>query len=195
MEMTLRILLMLSGMLDGTRREDTTAEALPLLLAATGSAGGAVYLKRGDALELAAASGLPAEVRRPLSRLHLTGPAWFIAQRATAGRALTVARETADEGGGPLAPGALSSAGWGAAAAYPIMAEDEILGVVVIAAPVGQEMSPEALAALEIGCNMLAFYLAEGVGERDGSGPATLPRAARPDDATLPGATSIPLPG
>jgi hypothetical protein len=193
MELTLRILLMLSGMLDGGRREDATAEALPLLLAATGSAGGAVYLKRGDALDLAAASGMPADLRGPLSRLDLAGQAWFVAQRAAVSRALTVENDPVDQGSGPLGPGALSSAGWGTAAAYPIAMGDELLGVVVIAAPVGQDLSHESLMVLEVGGNTLAFYLSAHDEERAGCAPA--PRATAPDAPTQPVATSIPLPG
>jgi hypothetical protein len=191
MELTLRILLMLSGMLDGARREDATAEALPLLLAATGGAGGALYLKRGEALELAAASGMPADLRGPLSRLDLAGPAWFVVQRAAVSRALTVERDPADEGRGPLGPGALASAGWGTAAAYPIATGDELLGVVMIAAPVGQDLPQESLMALEVGGNTLAFYLSSSGEEREGCAP----RAAAPDAPTQPGTTSLPLPG
>src|SRR6185369_10907446 len=82
METTLRLLLMLSQKLASARREVALGEALPLILAATGSAFGAAYLKQSDALVLAAQSGMPAQLRCLVERLGFVAPSCFIAQRA-----------------------------------------------------------------------------------------------------------------
>src|SRR5262249_4072886 len=143
----------------GARREVALAEALPLLLAATGSAFGAAYRKQGDALLLAAQSGMPAELRCLVERLSAEGTPRFIAQRAAESRSLVVDRDLSACEAGALAA-ALSAAGWAEAAACPIAARGELHGVLLIAAPAAQEISPAALAALEIGGDTLALHLA-----------------------------------
>jgi hypothetical protein len=154
-----------------------------------------VYLKRGEKLELSAASGLPADLRRPLSRLDLAGPAWFIAQRAAATRALVVEPDLTREGQGRLDPGALSCAGWGTGAAYPITAGDDLLGVVVIVAPAGEEISREALRTLEVGGDTLAFYLSLRREEREDRLMTRPARVTTAEEPTRPGVTASPLQG
>jgi hypothetical protein len=159
METTLRLLLMLSQKLASARREVALVEALPLILAATGSAFGAAYLKQGDALVLAAQSGMPAQLRCLVERLGLLAPPCFIAQRAAESRELTLDRDLRACKDRALV-GALSEAGWAEAAACPLTAGGDLHGVLLIAAPVGQEISPIALTALELGGNTLALHLA-----------------------------------
>src|SRR5689334_21253618 len=93
METTLRLLLMFSRTLDQACREGALSDALPMLLAATGSAAGALYLKSGDALILAAQSGAPACLRRLLPRLGDPELSWFVAARAAESGELEVDRE------------------------------------------------------------------------------------------------------
>jgi len=159
METTLRLLLMLSQKLASARREVALAEALPLILAATGSAFGAAYLKQSDALVLAAQSGMPAQLRCLVERLSVAAPSSFVAQRAAESRELTLDRDLQGCEARALA-GALSEAGWAQAAACPLTARGDLHGVLLIAAPVGQEISCVALTALELGGNTLALHLA-----------------------------------
>jgi hypothetical protein len=179
METTLRLLLMLSRLLAGARGEGALAEALPLILAATGSVGGAAYLKRGEALVLTAQSGMPAGLRCLVDRLGPGDRSWFVAQKAASSGALTLDRELRQCETSTFA-GALADAGWDQAAACPIMAGDEVLGVLLIAAPTAQEIRPETLTALEISGNTTAIYL------------ASLPRT-RADLATAPMAPMVAM--
>lgn len=159
METTLRLLLLLSRKLVRPGGEGAIAEALPLILAATGSVGGALYLRSGEALELAAQSGMPAGLRSLVERLDPEEPSWFVAQRAAESKALTLDRELHRCEAQPFAA-ALHAAGWEQAAARPLIVGGELYGVVVIAAPAAQEISAEALGALELGGNIIALHLA-----------------------------------
>lgn len=159
METTLRLLLMLSRLLAGARGEGALAEALPLILAATGSVGGAAYLKRGETLVLAAQSGMPTHLRRLVDRLGPGDRSWFVAQKAAESGALTLDQDLHQCESSAFA-GALADAGWDQAAACPILAGGEVLGVLLIAASAAQEIVPETLTVLEISGHTLAVHLA-----------------------------------
>ena len=179
METTLRLLLMLSRLLARARHaEGAFADALPLILAATGSVGGAAYRRQGEALVLVAQSGMPGHLRRLVERLGAGEQAWFVAQQAASSGALTLDRELPQCETSAFA-GALADAGWKQAAACPIMAGGEVLGVLLIAASAAHEILPETLTALEISGNTLALCL------------ASLPKA-RAGLATAPMAPMVP---
>jgi nitrogen-specific signal transduction histidine kinase len=149
--------LRLSETLIGTRQGGLLADALHAVLAAIDCARGAAYATIGDALVLVGERGLPAELRASLHRLSLTEPPWFIAQRAAQARSLCADRALAGSGGQGL-DGALAAAGWAQAVACPIVAEREVLGVLVIAAS-RRELGAPAAATLRIACNLMALQM------------------------------------
>ncbi len=142
------------------QRADVIKRALPLILAATGGSAGALYLRRGEDLNLVSHSGMPTDMRRHLKRLSSGGPTWFTAQRAAMSRGLTHDTQLARRCAAHIAPDVLSAAGWEQAAAHPIIADGELLGVVMIASPTTQDIRPDALLALELAANTLALHLA-----------------------------------
>src|SRR4051794_12461940 len=139
-------LLRLSDALVGTRQGGLLSDALHAVLGALGCARGAAYAASEGALVLAGERGLPAELRASLDRLSRSEPPWFIAQRAAEAQSLVVDRAVAGSGERRL-DGALAAVGWAHAAACPIVAEREVLGVLVIAAS-PRELDAAATAGL-----------------------------------------------
>lgn len=184
-------LLTLSRLLVGSRQEGVLADALDLLLAGMGASRGAVYEVIEDGIEIVGYSGLPAALRGPIAQLTSSGERWFIAQRAAHTRSLVVEQDLARTSAGRLDHAVLALSGWSQAAACPIAVGRELFGVVVVAAPAMSELSPDAMAVLEIGCNCLALRLGLRAEEQRHRGPSSLLRAAASSGA--PSARSVGL--
>lgn len=173
-------LLILSRSLTGAKQGGMLADALDLLLAGVGCSRGAAYAVVGTTLELVGERGLPAVLRAPLERLSLLGAPWFAAQKAAQTRKLVADRDLEAAGRGSLDRDALARARWGQVVACPIAVGREVYGVLVLAWPPADEPEYEALAVMEIACNMMAIQMGRRSDEhRHGEARGTDVRAAR----------------
>jgi hypothetical protein len=181
-DFTLRILILLSRVLSMGRKEGVLKRSLPLVVAAAGGAAGALYVKQGIGLSLAAHSGMPSGLRQHLTHLDAAGPTWFVAQRAAVSRMQIVDTHFAQRGAAYLEDGTLAGSWWAQVTAQPILADGELYGVLVIAVAAGQSLDPEALLTLEIASNTLGIHLASLSDLREE--PPTAP-ISEPDRAAL----------
>jgi hypothetical protein len=159
MPITLKPAVMLSRLLIGPRRPRVFPETLTLLLSATGCSRGAAYIVQGDALELVDQAGMTADLQRSIRRLSSFGLSWFTVQRAARTRTLVMDRDIAFWCGGHLNPAVLAAAGWGRAAACPIVSDGALKAVIALAVPSNEEISQDVIALLEIGCNFVGLHL------------------------------------
>jgi CheY-like chemotaxis protein len=148
-------LLKLSRSLPRVPVERMLSDALDALLPGTSSSQGAAFAVAGDALDLVASRGVTPGLRAVLRRLPLTGPSWFVAQRAVESRKLVMDRVIT-----PADRAVFAEARWEQTVACPLAVGGEVLGVVVIAWPDVEQPDERALATIEIGCHMTALEMA-----------------------------------
>jgi CheY-like chemotaxis protein len=148
-------LLILSRSLLGAPAEEMLSDTLDIVLAGTSSARGAVFTVAGDALDLVAGRGLTPGLRRVLRCLPLTGPSWFVAQRAAHCQKLVMDRVIALPDRAVFA-----EARWEQMVACPVAAGGQVLGVLVVAWPDIEQPDERVLATIEIACHMTGLEMA-----------------------------------
>ena len=159
-------LLTMSRSLAGSGQDGVASDALDLLLAATGYVRGAAFTRQGAGLELVAHRALPMSLRASVERLPLTGPGWFLAQRAVHERALVSALAVSTAQAPEVGPAAFAAAGWAHAVACPIAAGREIHGVMMLASAAAVEPDDALKAAVEIACQLLALQIPQRAAAR-----------------------------
>ncbi len=157
---SVQALLGLSGLLARGKGGGLLSEALALVLEGVGAQRGAAYEATQDGLELMADEGLPATLRAYISMFASSEAPWFPAQTAAKKRRVITETDAAVALAGRIDPELVNSAGWAAILAAPILIGRDVLGVLVVAAPSPEALSPEAPFVLETAANTLALSMA-----------------------------------
>lgn len=156
----LQALLGLSGMLARAKQGGVFSEALALVFEGSGAGRGVVYEANEEGLELVAEEGLPATLRAFIRAFPNAEAPWFPVQTAAKKRRVTVEPDVAAAVAARIDGALITSSGFSAMAAAPIMIGRDVLGVLALAAPTADVFSPDALAVLETAANMLALSIA-----------------------------------
>lgn len=181
----LTALLGLSGLLTRSSTGGVFSEALTSLLAGTGLHSGVVHEVTPTGLELVAEEGLPPALRTHIGSISSAAPSWFVAQQAVKRRRLILEEDALTMFGARVPEAVLRSTGWLAVAAAPMAIGRDILGVITIAAPGGDYLSPTRLATLETVANMVALFLAHEKAAAEGNGPPDGPNSLSDIDEKL----------
>lgn len=150
----------LSGLLARAKQGGVFSEALSLVMDGAGVQRGAVYEATADGLSLLTEEGLPKSLAAFVRVFPSAESPWFPVQQAAKRRKVIVDGELAISVSARIDGDLLQSAGWSAIAAAPIMIGREVLGVLAIAAPTQDALTPDAIAVLETAANMLALAIA-----------------------------------
>lgn len=154
-------LLELSSSLTRTTTGGFYAEALNCIFAATGLHAGVVHEVTSSGLELAAEEGLPPAVRAHIGSISSAAPAWFVAQNVAKRRRMIVEEDSTTMFGPRVSAAVLRSSGWTAIASAPMMIGRDVMGVISIAAPSVEYLSPQRIAVLETVTNVMALFIAK----------------------------------
>lgn len=181
----LAALLGISGVLTRSSTGGVFSEALTSLLAGTGLHSGVVHEVTPAGLELVAEEGVPPALRAHLGSISSAGSPWFVAQNSVKRRRLIVEEDALTMFGGRVPEGVLRSTGWLAVASAPMVIGRDILGVMTIAAPGGDYLSPTRLATLETIANMVALFLAQQRASAEGNVAPEAPHSLSDIDQKL----------
>lgn len=160
-------LLELSSSLTRSTTGGFFSEALNCIFTATGLHAGVVHEVTSSGLELAAEEGLPPAVRNHIGSISSAAPLWFVAQNAAKRRRTIVEEDAATMFGARASAAVIRSSGWNAIASAPMVIGRDVFGVISIAAPAAEFLSPQRLAVLETVANVMALFVAQNKASSD----------------------------
>jgi len=150
-------LLALTRILVGAHHGGTFSEALEILAQALGIEAGAAYEAEADGLVLVAHRGLSLALRSAIERLPRAEEPWFIAARAAKTRRLVVETEVATATSRPEVAKLFPASPHLEAAAVPLVAGREVLGVFVLVHKRTEIFDAGARAFLETAAGLLTL--------------------------------------